>query len=267
MKLRMSDLIVELENWNSALPVHAPEHKDHFLHGFKITRSVYSGEAYSTVSSGNIQQIYEGERRELIRCIAELINEHTGGVKMRSVLVVGLGNAAITADSLGPEVASRISVTDGLLMKMGFPKICAITPGTPARTGIDSARITLKLAEETGADLIIAVDSLCAISPERLGRVIQISEGGITPGSAFSHSSGEISSRTMPCPVLSIGVPTVIRASALSPDAADPNLLVSPADGDILIARYASVIAGGINTSLLGNKSSGGISRSLAEYD
>ncbi|MBE6617446.1 MAG: GPR endopeptidase [Ruminococcaceae bacterium] len=264
MEQRMSDLITEFRTADGSLPTHSPAHYETEKHGFKITNSTYEDKAYSTVTVGNIIDLSPNSRRKLIQCLSELLNNHSEESPKGAVLVVGLGNSAITADSLGPITASRIAVTDRVLFEMGFPKICAIIPGVPARTGLDTAQTVLHIAKQMSADLIIAVDSLCAVSPERLGNVIQISEAGISPGSAFSHTSGEISKMTMPCPVISLGVPTVIRASSLSPSVPDTSLLVSPADLDIVADCYASIIAGGINSALLGNRSVSGI---IASYD
>lgn len=259
MEQQTSDLITEFRPADGSLPTHSPAHYETEKHGFKITSSTYEDKAYSTVTVGNIKDLSTNSRRKLIRCLAELLRGHSEESPKRNVLVVGLGNSAITADSLGPITVSSIAVTDRVLLDMGFPKICAITPGVPSRTGLDTAQTVLHIAKQMTADLIIAVDSLCAVSPERLGTVIQISEAGISPGSAFSHTSGEISKMTMPCPVISVGVPTVIRATSLSPTVPDTSLLVSPADLDIVAGCYATIIAGGINTALLGNRRSFGI--------
>ena len=251
MKQRMSDLIIELSAREISLPEYSPIHKESELDGFKITNSEHEGARYSTVTAGNIWLAEAEDRRRLRSCLSKLITRHSSGRKT-PVLVVGIGNTALTADSLGPIAASRITVTDTVMLELGFPKICAVTPGVPARTGLDTAHTVKSIADQTKAELIIAIDSLCAVSPERRGTVVQISECGISPGSAFSRTSGEISTSTMPCPVISIGVPTVIRAEALSPEL-NSALLVSPSDCDIMVDCYASIISGAVNSALLGN--------------
>ena len=116
------------------------------------------------------------------------------------------------------------------------------------------------LAERTGAALIVTVDALCARTGSRLGTVAQITDCGLIPGSALRHSSGAVTRGTMPCPVLSVGVPTVVRASALPADPGTekeappaPPLFVTRADTEAMVSCYASLIASAVNGAFSGN--------------
>ena len=107
------------------------------------------------------------------------------------------------------------------------------------------------LAELTRADMIVTVDSLCTAEKCRLGAAIQLSDLGCTPGSALSHGrdrSDTVSSLTMPCPVVSVGVPTVMR---IDTDNDSSPMLVSAAGCDRDIKVFSSVIAGALNSALL----------------
>jgi spore protease len=126
-----------------------------------------------------------------------------------------------------------------------------ICPMTEAKTGIDTAVYIRAIAEAVHPEVIIAADALCAKSRERLQTVIQISDCGITPGSALSRTKGEISSSTMPCPVVTIGVPTVISTESMDGDAGEP-LLVTRAESDLITDCYSSIIAGGIHSAIYG---------------
>lgn len=229
--------------------------REYSSHGFTLKCASLNGYGYHTVFCGKIWTADTSKRHALCRLIAEVITGYCREKKPRTVLTVGLGSPTATADSLGPRTTERILITDSAMHESGIPKMCAMTPGVPGRTGIDTATATRAIAEQTEAELIIAVDSLSAISPDRLCTVVQITDHGVIPGSAMSHSSGEISKRTMPCPVISVGVPTVIRADLLSGSEKDRSLLVSSVDTDIAVDCYASIIGGAINLFHIGNTS------------
>ena len=203
---------------------------------------------------------YEMKKRasDAVFRIVSMYMKKLGICPGQRIIFCGLGNEMLTADSLGPAVFRKIHVTGESDI---LPEIFAVRTGVPASTGIDSADMIRSCAETVRADLIVTADSLCAKSRERLCGVIQISDMGITPGSAFSRTSGSIRSSTMPCPVLSVGVPTVIRDDVLlsgNPSSERP-LLVSTADCDRVIEDFSSVIAAGLNRAFLGNISRSGI--------
>lgn len=75
----------------------------------------------------------------------------------------------------------------------------------------------------------------------------------MTPGSALPHTASPITRETMPCPVISLGVPMVIRADLLSDDFADEPMFVTRAETDAIADCYAGVLAGSINLALSGN--------------
>ena len=245
---RTSDLAEESFGNNEGDGCGFSDVREYSRRGFSVRQADILGHRYHTVTSGRIWLGDTSERQELCRLIAEIITEYCSPKTVRSTLTVGLGSPSVTADSLGPRTAERILVTDG-----NFPKMCTFVPGVPARTGIDTAAAVRAIAEQIKADLIVTVDSLSALSPDRLCTVVQITDHGVVPGSAVSHSSGEISGETMPCPVISVGVPTVIRADLLSGNNKDRGLLVSSVDTDVAISCYASVIGGAINLSHIGN--------------
>lgn len=223
--------------------------------GFTVKHTSPFGYNYHTISCGKIWTATTAERQALCKLTSEIIVEYCKGKRLRSVLTVGLGSPSVTADSLGPRTVERLLITDSTMHESGINKMCAVTPGVPARTGIDTATTVRAIAEQTKAELIITVDSLSALSSDRLCSVIQITNHGVIPGSAVSHSSGEISEQTMPCSVISIGVPTVIRADLLSGNEKDNSLLVSSVDTDIAVDCYASIIGGAINLFHIGNTS------------
>ncbi len=168
--------------------------------------------------------------KECISSLALVVSEELGKIlsyacKKRisncSVLVVGLGNSALSVDALGPFTVEKLVVTRHLKFTCQG-KICevsAVTPGVSSRTGIETAELVRSIAKKIEPDVIIAVDSLCAASCDRLGKTVQICDCGIIPGSGVGNFREAISKENMGFPVISIGVPTVVSSSTLIVDA------------------------------------------------
>lgn len=157
--------------------------------------------------------------------IDALAKLHLGGTP-HCVLVAGLGNREITADSIGPKTVDRLTVTrhirehDEALFNSYFRvPLCAIAPGVLGQTGIETAELVGGVAKTAKPDLILAVDALAARATERLGATVQISDSGIFPGSGIGNRRSEISMRTLGVPVIAIGVPTVVNSATLVYDA------------------------------------------------
>lgn len=239
---RTSDLADE--NFGFAAPAEGTKVSRRASWGFPVAVSETPSGSYRTIISGRIWESDSMTRRSLVRAAAECISEYAG--HRRRCLVCGIGNPDIPADALGTLVCSRVAAGHD-----SPSPIFTVCPMTQSRTGIDTAVFIRAIADAVHPDLIIACDALCAKSRERLQTVIQISDCGITPGSALSRTKGEISSATMPCPVVTVGVPTVISTASMDPGTDEP-LLVTRAESDIITDCYASVIAGSINLALFG---------------
>lgn len=104
----------------------------------------------------------------------------TGG----TILAAGLGNPDITRDSLGALAIRRLVPQRGSRYSLA-----AIETDVAARTGIETVSLVRAAAREIDAACVIAVDSLCCTSPERLCRTVQLSTAGITPGSGSARAA------------------------------------------------------------------------------
>lgn len=244
---RSSDLAVE--NFGFAAPLHSDTVTETVRDGFSIIHASLPEGEYHTIVCGKIWRSQASLRRRLSSLTADILRETIGNPKR--ILFCGIGNPEIPSDALGAKIADRLIVT-GETPPPGSPSVFAIKPGIAAQTGIDTSVYLRCVADVIKPDMIIVADSLAARTRERLQTVIQISDSGLTPGSALSHTSGEISRRTMPCPVLSIGVPTVISTAALSDEAEDEPLLVTRADSDIVTDCYASILSSALNSAIFG---------------
>lgn len=140
-----------------------------------------------------------------------------------SVLVVGLGNPAITPDAVGRRVVECTLVTRHLRRQHpesfgGFGDVSALEPGVLGTTGIESVSVVEAVAREIRPDLVVAVDALASRSVDRVCRTVQIADSGIVPGSGVGNARRELSLATLGVPVIAIGVPTVVDAATLALD-------------------------------------------------
>lgn len=159
--------------------------------------------------------------------IRELIRRNTGRrEKDLSVLVVGLGNRAVTPDALGPYVADHLSVTRHIIKEYGkyamgeedINMVSAIVPGVMGQTGMESTEIVRGIVSETHPDMVIAVDALAARNSKRLNRTVQIADTGIHPGSGVGNHRSGMTEKSLGVPVIGIGVPTVVDAATIVND-------------------------------------------------
>jgi len=250
------------ENFGFSAPAHTSHHRTFRLEGLEISAASTAHGSYHTVYAGDVWQADTAAKTRCLRVLSAILEEYIrrAGICLRNcrTLVCGLGNGEITSDSLGSAVCRRIPVYSGMENNSEIYVLC---PGVPARTGIPTDALVKAAAELIHADLLITADALCARSINRLASVIQVTDSGITPGSGNSESplSGEISTRTMPCPVLTVGVPTVISSSAMLQDLMGENtaaalpapMPVSHTAIDAIIHGYSEIIAGAVTRTLL----------------
>ncbi len=206
--------------------------------------------------------------KELADCICNLLPQKDGEL---AVLVVGLGNRGVTADSLGPLVIDHLHVTRHVLLEYGpaaydnaTNMVSGIVPGVMAKTGMESMEIVRGVVESTSPDIIIVVDALAARSTKRLNRTIQITNTGIHPGSGVGNHRSTLNEETLGKPVIAIGIPTVVDAATIVNDAVGrkyedipltnmtelANMYVTGKDIDEIIQRLSYTISEGINMAL-----------------
>ena len=172
-----------------------------------------------------------------------------------SVLVVGLGNRAITPDAVGPDAIDSVMVTRHLREQLPehfgqFRSVAALAPGVLGTTGVESADMIRALADRLHPDAIIAVDALACAELDRLGRTVQLTDTGITPGSGVGNDRTGLSRDTLGIPVAAIGLPTVIDAGGFSDDPRAAQMFVTPRDIDAVVRDAAKLIGYGINLAL-----------------
>lgn len=181
---------------------------------------------YITIEAPNLSVPDEDYHREISQEIASHLGQLIDLKTEKSILVVGLGNQAITADSLGPRVVDNLHMTRHIireygLMGMGEEKkhrTSGIVPGVMAQTGMETSEIVEGVVSMTKPDVVIAVDALAARSTRRLNRTIQITDTGINPGSGVGNHRVGLTEENLQVKVIGIGVPTVVDAATIVHD-------------------------------------------------
>lgn len=182
---------------------------------------------YITLEADNLSQKDEDYHREVSDILSQQIDRLKKEIQVNkerpSVLVVGLGNASVTPDALGPKVLHNLQVTRHLNLQYGkkfcndkdLPVLSGIVPGVMAQTGMETAEILKGIIKETKPDFLIVIDALAARSVHRLGTTIQLTDTGIHPGSGVGNHRNSLTKESMGVPVIAIGVPTVVGAAAI----------------------------------------------------
>lgn len=181
---------------------------------------------YITIEAPDLSMADEDYHREVSEEIARHLRKLIDLEHERSILVVGLGNQGVTADSLGPRVVDNLHMTRHLIREYGLKsldgntihRISGIIPGVMARTGMETSEIVQGVAAETKPDVVIAVDALAARSIRRLNRTVQITDTGIHPGSGVQNHRVGLTEENLQVKVIGIGVPTVVDAATIVHD-------------------------------------------------
>lgn len=181
---------------------------------------------YVTLEASNMTEEDEGYHREISVQLSKVLKRLLPQKQDFTTLVVGLGNRAVTPDSLGPRVVDNLCITRHIIKEFGKyvigdncqKSVSSIVPGVMAQTGIESMEIVRGIIKETAPDVVIAVDALAARSTRRLNRTIQITDTGITPGSGVGNHGHALNCESMGVPVIAIGIPTVVDAATIVVD-------------------------------------------------
>ena len=239
---------------------------------------------YVTIEAPGMLEPDEGFHREVSDVLAEQLAKIIPGAgQEQEILVVGLGNRDVTADALGPHVVDNLCITRHIVREYGkaaynrdrMNQVSSMEPGVMGKTGMEAAEIIKGVVEQTGPDVIVAIDALAARTTKRLNRTIQITDTGIHPGSGVGNHRNALTKESMGVPVIAIGVPTVVDAATIVMDAFEKlldgtgeavkreyleecrnalaelhNMYVASKDIDAVIKRVSYTVSEGINMAL-----------------
>ena len=224
----------------------------------------------------------DSDKNFLIKVLGNSIKDmsiYSGGVK-KNILIVGLGNGGLVADSLGPEAAGRVKVTRNIIkegMNSRFLKsLASVAPNVYGKTGIESFDVVKGIITQIKPDLVIAIDTLCTSKVGRIGKSFQLSTAGIEPASGVNGGRTGLNFSTLKVPTLAIGVPLVAKLDKVIFNAISsydlkmkretdagkfsqilvesnlPGLIIAPKEIDVLTDWAANIIAEAINYAAFG---------------
>lgn len=230
------------------------------VRGLHVSRTEEAGVRYVTVEAPQITGTVDGDaalRVVLTQEMKALLPEEG------EVLVAGLGNPAVTPDALGPLCADHVLATRHVKGTVasevglgGLRGVAVVKPGVLGTTGVETAEFLRAVAQALRPAAVIAVDALAAGRLHRLGRTVQISDGGISPGAGVGNDRPRLDRGTLGVPVIGLGVPTVVDASTLCSDLCAQEvegasrMMVTPRGIDALVSRAAHVMALAVNCVL-----------------
>ena len=184
------------------------------------------------------------------RFIQEQLKIFVGDIsKETKILVVGMGNSFIAADSLGSKIAEKLEPTRHLKKDNKFeniPSLSVFLPSVLGVTGIETADSINAICGIVKPNLIIAIDALCATNISRFGSTVQFSSDGITPGAGIGNNRKKINKNSVGAKVVAIGVPLLIKYSSISNS--NINLeshqeIFTCADIKNVVEKFAEIIA------------------------
>jgi len=210
-----------------------------------------------------------------VRAIAEELSKILCPTDSDVFLIAGLGNSAITADSVGPYVLNHTVITRHLKSNLPqyfgqFRSVSGISPGVLGTTGIESADILQGIIRQVSPTAVIVIDALASRSISRLCSTVQISNTGIVPGSGVGNARDALNEDTLGVKTIAVGVPTVVSAQTLVYDLCknadkslpdfdknkiDLSLVVTPKEIDSMVRDASKVIGYGINLAIHPNLS------------
>ena len=130
--------------------------------------------------------------------------------KNKKVLIIGLGNNNVLADSLGIKVTDSLIATNQYHDFLTIPKVALFNPSVTEKTGINSFKLIEMVVNDLKPDLIIIIDSLMTNQKKYLNKAIEINDTGIIPSKVL-NSARSITKKTFNIPVLAVGIPLCLE--------------------------------------------------------
>lgn len=209
-------------------------------------------------------ELLDGRLSTLTKAIKSLLPENA-----KRILVAGLGNENITPDALGPLCARQIFSTrhikKELEKELSLPElnsIASVSTGVLGQTGIETVEYIGGIVNLINPEAVIVVDALASRRLSRLGKTVQLTDSGITPGSGVGNFRKTIDKSTLGVPVISMGVPTVVDGNTMAYDLTGKetdangeteNMIVTPREIDTIITRASRLLSLSINCALQPN--------------
>lgn len=214
----------------------------------------YNIKKYFKLERGNKFAYFEAERNIVFDVsMQNYLSEQIANVleqfipqNAKNVLIVGLGNNMLVADSLGVQTVNKIVPNLSKIVKTKY-NLYILKAGVFGHTGVESATICKALVKELNCDLVVAIDTLVASIPNRLGTSFQITTEGLTPGAGVGNPREKFCEEYLGSPVIILGVPMVINAQNLCDELPYKNLILSQKDTEMFVKCASRVLSLAIN--------------------
>ena len=177
---------------------------------------------YVTLTLDGLARREENAFGRAARAVAAELGELLGFLHPEApVLVVGLGNRAITPDAVGPKVHEYTLVTRHLVRQVpehfgDLRPVASLSAGVLGTTGMESGELVRAVSERLRPACVIAVDALASRSLKRVCRTVQLADTGIAPGSGVGNHRAALDRASLGVPVIAVGVPTVVDGATLA---------------------------------------------------
>ncbi len=204
--------------------------------------------SYRILSGHNLYLYQESQKTRLVKYIIKILDELLEKLKIKStdkILICGLGNNEIIADSFGVETCKKVLATYNIKTSITNSQICKIIPNVKMNTGLDTFTIVSGIASLINIKLVILIDSLITKNIKRIGHSIQISTCGTTPGGGIGDGK-EISKETLGIECITIGVPFMIDLKTIS-SKIKKQIIVSPKDNYAMISFCSDIVSLALN--------------------
>ncbi|MDD7719637.1 MAG: GPR endopeptidase [Eubacteriaceae bacterium] len=212
---------------------------------------------FDQLPAGGNSDVKSDIQNRAIHALADQLSKFVKHSYYLKTLVIGLGNAQVTPDSLGPATLNQTCITRHLFRIYDcdgddeYSSVCGLAPGVTGTTGLETADIVEEMVKLTKPDAVIIIDALAAREIERVSTTIQISNTGISPGAGMGNYRKELSRGSLGTEVIAIGVPTVIDADRLLKNPqCDVDMVVTPSNIDDVIRVFSHIISSAINICL-----------------
>lgn len=219
---------------------------------------------YLTLTLGELPGRTGDTFQRTVQAVQETLSELLPKEETLPVLVIGLGNRDITPDAVGPIAIDHTLATRHLIGQVPqyfgqWRPVSAVNTGVAGSTGVESAELIQALVREIHPGFVVAVDALAARSAARLGRIIQIADTGIVPGSGVGNARAALNQETLGIPVIAMRVPTEVDARTLVSEATGSRekggealveMMVTPREIDTLTADLGRVAGYAISLAL-----------------
>lgn len=190
---------------------------------------------YRTVHCDSMYLLAQQKERALCRLLASLLTSTVQQLTGKcidgefSLLAVGLGNRELTADALGPLTLSHLTATRHLqkyerelYRSIGAASMTLLSPGVMGQTGMETLEVVRGAVDAVRPQLVLLIDALVARDCARLASTVQLSNVGVCPGAGVGNHRSALTAESLGVPVMTLGVPTVVRSSSLVLSALQP---------------------------------------------